>query len=158
MSFRSRFLIIALLFLSLNNASFAQDEPIDYLRHMKYFHLCSFKRECSNCYSCVAQKYRVKIKNVADKEIVRVSYVYYSEVYSRIICKEALLEGDQIDPGHVSFLFVCIPDGRHWAINEIVYADGTKVNFVVKDRLTNFLQEADECDCNPQTHIKPPLN
>jgi hypothetical protein len=125
---------------------------------MKYFHLCSFKRECSNCGSCVAQKYRVKIKNVTDKEITNVSYVYFSDVYQRIISKEAVLEGSQIDGGQTSFLFVCIPDGKHWAISELDYADGTKVLFEVKDPLVHFDQEIDECECNQQTHIKPPLN
>lgn len=158
MSSRLKYLLAGLLFLSLNTASYAQDEPIDYLRHMKYFHLCSFKRECSNCYSCGAQKYRIKIKNVTSKEITRVSYVYFSDVYRRIIEKEALLEGNQIDAGQISFLFVCIPEPKHWAISEITYADGTKDRFEVKDSLTHFEQEPDECDCNTQTHIKAPVN
>ncbi|MES2702542.1 MAG: hypothetical protein V4649_07885 [Bacteroidota bacterium] len=159
MSFRIRLLLCAVLFFSFGAASYAQqEEPVDYLRHMKYFHLCSYKKECSNCYSCPRQRYRVKIKNMTEKRVVGVSYVYYSEVYAQLMCKDAVMDSRDIDPKEEQFLFVCIPDARHWAISQLTYADGTSTRFVVKDRLTTFDQEADECDCNPQTHIKPPLN
>jgi hypothetical protein len=158
MTVRLRSLFVLVFTVLFSSASYAQNEPMDYLRHMKYFNLCSMKKECSNCYSCSAQKVRLKIKNMSDKEVTHITYTYYSDVYKHLMVKEALLEGYQIDGNQTGFVYVCVPDSKHWAISELVYADGSNVRFEVKDDIRYFLQEADECDCNPQTHIKPPLN
>lgn len=127
----------------------------DYLRHTKIFCLCSFDRECSGCYDCGKQKYWVKIKNKSDKKIKQISYVFYSDVFNRVLTKEAKLDG-VIDPNTTGRLYICVPNGKHWAISEIVYNDDTKVNFVVYDRLEKFDQEPDECDCNPRTSYPDP--
>src|ERR1700741_183133 len=89
MTFRLRSLF-TLVFITVFGSAYAQKEPMDYLRHMKYFNLCSMKKECSNCYSCSAQKVKLKIKNMSDKEITHITYTYYSEVYKHLMIKEAL--------------------------------------------------------------------
>jgi hypothetical protein len=127
----------------------AQDnKENDYLRHRKSFDLCSFHRQCSDCYSCGKQRLQVKIKNNTDKKIKAISYKFYSEVFNKIITKEAQLKGDLIDNQEIGLLYICVPNGDHWAISKIVYTDGSEAKFVVHDRLENFVQEPDECDCN----------
>jgi hypothetical protein len=144
---RLRILFLIPLFLLSNIGSHAQ-EAKDYLRHRKDFDLCSYHRECSDCYNCGKQRYIVKIKNNVDKKIKEVSYVFYSDVFNKVITKKAQLKGDLLDNNEIGLLYVCIPDKDHWAISQIVYTDDTKVSFVVKDRLERFMQEPDECDCN----------
>ena len=154
---RLRILLFLPLFLLGKPALHAQEiADNDYLRHTKVFYLCGFEKECSACYDCGKQKYWVKIKNRADKKIKKISYVFYSDVFNRVLTKEATIDGTVIDPGSIGRLYVCIPNGKHWAISEIVYADDTNVKFVVKDRLDSFDQEADECDCNKITSYPNP--
>lgn len=131
-------------------------QTIDYLRHNKIFYLCDYERECSGCYDCDKQKFTVKIKNLVDKKIKKVSYVYFSTPRSVIVTREATIVGSVIDYKQVGFLNLCLPDGIHWAISEIVYEDDTKNSFVVKDRLSDFIQEPDECDCNKRTVMPDP--
>jgi hypothetical protein len=154
---RLRILLFVPLFLLARPAVHAQElAENDYLRHTKVFYLCGFEKECSACYDCGKQKYWVKIKNRADKKITKVSYVFYSDVFNRVLTKDAKMDGDAIDAGSTGRLFICVPDGKHWAISEIGYSDDTKVKFVVKDRLEKFDQEADECDCNKITSYPDP--
>ena len=132
------------------SASTSNAQSMDYLRHNKIFNLCSYERECSGCYDCEFQKYTVKIKNLVDKKIKKVSYVYYSEARNKVITKEGVIIGGLIDFKQIGHINMCLPDGKHWAISEIVYDDDSKQAFVVKDRLATFYQEPDECDCNKQ--------
>lgn len=153
---RIKLLLFLPLFLMGKPAVHAQElQDNDYLLHTKVFYLCDFQRECSGCFECTRQKYWVKIKNRAAKKIAKVSYVFYSDVYNHIVTKEAKMEGP-IDPLTTGRLYVCIPDGKHWAISEIVYDDNTSVKYVVKDRLSTFEQEPDECECNPRTTLPDP--
>ncbi len=138
-------LFVPLFFLSFSH-SHAQD--IDYLRHNKIFYLCSFKKECSECYDCGKQRFRVKIKNNVNKKIKEVHYKFYSEVYNRVLTKEAKVEGNTIDYKQLGLLYICVPVGSHWIISEIVYDDESKNTFTLHDRLETFIQEPDECDCN----------
>lgn len=131
-------------------------QTMDYLRHNKTFYLCSFERDCSGCYDCEMQKYNVRVKNRVDKKIKDISYVYYSAPRNKIVTKKANILGSVIDYNQVAVLNICIPNGQHWAISEIVYDDDSKVSFVVKDRLDDFVQEADECDCNKRTVLPNP--
>jgi hypothetical protein len=121
---------------------------MDYLRHNKIFNLCSYERDCSGCYDCDYQRFTVRIKNLQDKKIKKVSYVYYSRSRNRIITKEGSIIGSVIDYNQVGHVIMCLPNKDNWAISEIVYEDDSKYNFVVKDRLTDFIQEPDECECN----------
>ena len=148
MSSRLRYLLFVPLFLLSFSAVKAQD--YDYLKHSKIFNLCSFKRQCSQCYTCDQERYIVKIKNNVDKKITGVSYKFYSEVFNKVLTKEAKVEGKRIDNNQIGLLYICIPRGEstHWIISEIEYADGSKNSFTLKDRLGNFIQEPDECDCN----------
>lgn len=143
---RFKLLVLAPLFALGTSSAFAQDN--DYLRHGKFFDLCSFKKVCFDCFNCSKNKYSVKIKNKVNQKISKISYVFYSEVYNQVLTKEAQIVGGVIDYNQVGFLNICVPDGRHWAISEIVYADGSVQKFIVKDRLERFVQEPDECDCN----------
>jgi hypothetical protein len=153
----SRYLLAALMLLLCNTASKAQEiDRMDYLMHNKYFYVCSYKRQCSNCNDCTNQRYVVKIKNRVDKEITNVRYVYYSAVQNRVITEDAKLEGSLLDAKNTGLLYICVPDGKHWAISEIEYKDGTSYAFVVKGRLNYFDQEPDECDCNPTTYYHSP--
>ena len=145
MAFRSSILVI-ISFLFASPSLRAQDN--DYLRHGKVFCLCSFKKECNNCYSCDKDRYQVKMENKLDKKITKISYKFYSEVKNRILEKEAKIEGNIIDPKHVGLFYICVPPGLHWVISEIDYADGSSNTFTLKDRMDSFVQEADECDCN----------
>lgn len=134
----------------------ARAQSIDYLRHNKIFNLCSYERECSGCYDCQMQKFDVRIKNLVDKKIKKVSYVYYSSSRNKVLTKDATIVGSVIDHKQVGVLNMCLPNGIHWAISEIVYEDDSKNSFVVKDRLEDFVQEADECDCNKRTVMPDP--
>jgi len=90
----------------------------------------------------------VKIKNTADKKIKEVYYKFYSRTFNTILEKEAKIEGGKIDFHQTGLFFICVPDGTHWIVSQIVYADETSVSFKLADRLDHFLQEPDECDCN----------
>ncbi len=139
------FLSITVLLLS-TTAMYAGDN--DFLRHTKFFYICSFKRECTNCNSCSKQRYQVKIQNRLDKKIKSISYAFYSDVYNEILTKEAKILGDRIDPRAIGLFYICVPDGRHWTITKIEYTDDTSENFKLNERMENFIQEPDECDCN----------
>jgi len=102
------------------------------------------------------QKYDVRIKNLVDKKIKKVSYVYYSSSRNKVVTKDATIVGSVIDHKQVGVLNMCLPNGQHWAISEIVYEDDSKNSFVVKDRMEEFIQEADECDCNKRTVMPDP--
>jgi hypothetical protein len=152
----TRMRILFLLCLSFSAAGKVNAQSIDYLRHNKIFNLCAFERECSGCYDCDKQKFKVKIKNLVDKKIKSVSYVYFSDAKNKIVTKEGVIIGGVIDYKQVAIINMCLPNGQHWAISEIVYEDDSKTSFVVKDRLDNFIQEPDECDCNARTVMPNP--
>jgi hypothetical protein len=145
MNFRFAFLfLLSILFLT--PASNAQS--IDYLKHNKIFYLCSFKRECSQCYNCEHGRFLVRLENRLDKKINKISYKYYSEPQNRVVEKVAKIEGKVIDPKHIGLFYICVPEGAHWIVSDIDYTDGTSNIFTLKDRLETFIQEPDECDCN----------
>lgn len=152
---RTRIFII--IFLLTGFVSRLQAQSIDYLRHNKTFYLCDYKLDCAGCYDCQMSKFTVKIKNLSEKKIKGVSYVYYSRTFNKVMTKHATMVSTLIDPKQVGVMYMCLPNGKHWAISEIEYDDDSKVSFVVKDRLMDFVQEADECDCNPRTNL-PNLN
>jgi hypothetical protein len=143
---RSKILLIVTLFLLCIPVLHAQD--IDYLKHGKTFCLCSVKRECSLCLSCDKERYQLKIDNHTQKKIKNVYYKFYSSVFNRILEKEAKIEGNEVRKLQVGVLHICIPDGRHWIISKIVYDDDSADTFILHERMENFLQDADECDCN----------
>lgn len=151
-----RMRILLFLCVSIMCSVKAGAQSIDYIRHTKTFFLCDFQRECSGCYDCDRQKYTVKIKNLVDKKIKKVSYVYFSSIHNKIVTKEAVIIGTVIDHNQVGFLNMCLNNDRHWAISEIVYEDDSKISFVVKDRLDTYIQEPDECDCNERTTLPNP--
>jgi hypothetical protein len=124
----------------------AQDN--DYLKHRKVFDLCSIHKQCSECYTCSERRYLIKIKNNQDKRIKAVYYKFYSRTFNKILEKEAKLEGARIDAHQTGLFYVCVPDGQHWIISKIVYFDETSNTFKIQDRMENFIQEPDECDCN----------
>ncbi len=138
-------LCVSFLILSAS-ASRAGDN--DFLRHTKFFYICSIKRECTDCNDCSKQRYLVKIQNRLDKKIKSISYCFYSDVYNKLITKEAKIEGDRIDPRSVGLTHLCVPNGLHWTITAVEYTDGSSENFKLNERLENFNQEPDECDCN----------
>ena len=146
MSSRLKILLFVPLFLLSYSTVHAQ--AVDYFKHRKAFDLCSFHRECSDCFSCGKQRYIVKIKNNVDKKIKGISYVFYSGVYNKVLTKQAQLKGDLLDNLSIGLFYICIPDGNHWAISEITYTDSSKNSYVVNDRLDTFVQEPDECECN----------
>lgn len=148
--------ILTLLCATILSLPALRAQSIDYLRHNKTFYLCDFEKDCSGCYDCEMQKYTVRIKNRVEKQIKEVSYVYYSAPRNKILTKKATIIGSVIDHNQVGLLNICIPNGLHWAISELVYADDSKISFVVKDRLDEFVQEADECDCNKRTVMPNP--
>lgn len=142
--FRSLFFVV---FLAGSGHSLrAQD--IDYLKHRKAFDLCSIHRQCTGCFNCDAQRLEVKIKNSQDKKVVAVFYKFYSPVFNQVLEKEAKIQGNKIDTRQTGKIYVCVPDGRHWIVSRIVYADESAVSFILHDRMDDFLQEPDECDCN----------
>lgn len=151
-------LLVLLLAVCQTSVVSAQDKekPTDYLKHNKYFWICTFKRQCSNCYDCGAQRLIVKIKNRVDKRILDVKYVYYSEAYNQVMTKSAKLEGKQIEALNTGTFYVCVPTDRHWAISEISYDDGTKQKFYLNERLESWFQEPDECECSPTNYMIPP--
>lgn len=138
--------LLVTMFIAGNTALRAQD--MDYLRHRKAFDICSIKKQCSECYTCNQNRYMVKINNVADKKIKGVYYKFYSPVFNKILEKEAKIQGDKIEAKKIGNVYVCVLDGRHWIFSKIVYADDSQVTFTLKDRMENYLQEPDECDCN----------
>ncbi len=89
--FRFCALLLASIFLFNTPALRAQET--DYLKHGKIFCLCSFKKTCSECYECDKNRYQVKIENHLNKQIKKVHYQYYSDVYNRIVEKEAKIQG-----------------------------------------------------------------
>lgn len=146
MSYSLRFFLCVSLVLSGISGVLAQDN--DYLKHRKFFDLCSIHKQCSECYTCEEQRYLVKIKNSEDRKIKQVFYKFYSQTFNRILEREAKIEGDRIDIHQTGLLYVCVPDGRHWIFSKIVYDDDSATTFIIHDRMENFLQEPDECDCN----------
>ncbi len=146
MSSRLKLLLFASLFFIGSAATRAQDN--DYLKHRKFFDICSIKKQCRECFSCNQNRYVVKIDNRADKKITRVYYKFYSPVFNKIIEKEAKLEGDVIIGKKTGLMYVCVLDGSHWIISKIEYADLSAVTFVLHDRMESYFQEPDECDCN----------
>ena len=123
-------------------------EDYSYNIHKKYFNLCSYKKECVDCESCTRELYKVKIKNTTDKKIKSIYYQYYSPLYDKVVTKEAVIEGDQIDKNDIGHLFICVKNSVHWAISKIVYEDHSDVSFVVDGPLRSYIQEPDECPCN----------
>ena len=146
MSSRISYLIIALLFVLSNTNVQAQDN--DYLKHRKFFDICSIKKQCRECYTCEQNRYLVKLNNKDSKNITHVYYKFYSPVYNKIIEKEAKISGDKIEGKKIGQVYVCVINGTHWIFSRIGYADGSEVKFTLHDRMESFLQEPDECDCN----------
>ena len=146
MQSRLRVLLCVSLLLSISAVSYAGDN--DFLRHTKFFYICSIKRECTNCSDCGKQRFMIKIQNRLDKKIKTVSYAFYSDVYNKILTKESKIEGDRIDPRSIGLLYICVPEGLHWVITQIVYTDGSTEDFKLNERMENFTEEPDECDCN----------
>ena len=143
---RLKTLVLISLFVAGGFSGRAQDN--DYLKHGKIFCLCSFRLECSYCHSCNAERYAVKINNNLDKKISNVYYKFYSEPFNKILEREAEIDPREIAGQQAGLMHICVPNGRHWIISKIVYADGTSNTFKLHDRLQNFRQDADECDCN----------
>lgn len=139
-------LVIVVLLSVVTASAFAQDN--DFLKHRKFFDICSIKRQCADCYTCGQERYMVKILNKEDKKINGVYVKFYSPVFNKVLEKEVKIQGNKIDAKSIGLLYICILDVRHWIISKIEYADGTSTTFTLKERLENFLQEADECDCN----------
>jgi hypothetical protein len=133
-------------------------QSMDYLRHNKTFNLCSYERECSGCYDCNMQRYNVKVKNLVDKNIKQVTYQYFSETRRKVSTKVAVINNGKIEYNQIGYLTMCLPNGLHWAITEILYEDDSKATFEVKERLDQFLQEPDECDCNKPKNRYPNPN
>ena len=144
--FRFCALLIASIFLFNTPALHAQET--DYMKHGKIFCLCSFKKTCSECYECDKNRYQVKIENHVNKQIKKVHYQYYSDVFNRIMEKEAKIEGKIIDPRITGLMHICVPHGQHWIISRITYEDGSENKFILRERFETFKQEPDECDCN----------
>ena len=143
---RLKILLFVPLLLLCKPAIYAQDN--DYLKHGKIFCLCSIHRECTNCFSCDKERYQVKIENRAAKKIKRVYVKFYSPVFNTILEKEGKIESGEIRKGQTGIVHVCVLQGGHWIISKIVYDDESAVTFKIHDRMENFLQEPDECDCN----------
>jgi len=143
---RINILVITLLFLFNNAGLHAQDN--DYLKHRKFFDICSIKKQCSECYTCNQLRFITRINNKTDKKIKNVYYKFYSPVFNKIVEKEAKIEGERIDAKHIGIIYTCVLDGQHWIISKIVYADESSETFVLHDRMENYVQEPDECDCN----------
>ncbi len=140
-----RILLIVLL-MSPVFVTHAQDK--DYLKHGKDFCLCTYKRVCYDCWECSKDRYELKFHNKSDKKVKKISYMFYSEVYNKILEKDAKIQGNVIDRNHIALVYICLPQGEHWIISEVEYTDGTKNTYRIKERMENFIQEPDECDCN----------
>lgn len=139
-------LLLVPVFLFCSISLFAGEN--DYVNHKKYFYLCSITKDCFYCESCAKEMYKIKIRNNADKRIKSVYYQYYSPLYQKVITKEAVIEGDQIDNQNTGILYVCVTNRFHWAISKIVYEDNSDANFLVDVPLRKYHQEPDECNCN----------
>jgi hypothetical protein len=124
----------------------AQD--VDFLKHRKAFDICSIKKQCAQCYTCNQERCMVRIQNKSDKKIVGVYYKFYSPVFNKIVEKEAKIEGNKIPGKEIGGFYICVIDARHWIISKVEYEDESAITYVLHDRMENFLQEADECDCN----------
>jgi hypothetical protein len=146
MASRLKVLLFLSLFLLGNAALHAQD--IDYLKHRKTFDLCSIKKDCNHCFECSKERFLIKVKDNSNKKIVSVFYKFYSPVYNRVLEKEAKIIGGKIEKMQTGLFYVCVIDVRHWFISKIVYDDESSTSFVLHERMENFLQEPDECDCN----------
>jgi hypothetical protein len=104
------------------------------------------------------QRYNVKVKNLVDKNIKQVTYQYFSETRRKVSTKVAVINNGKIEYNQIGYLTMCLPNGLHWAITEILYEDDSKATFEVKERLDQFLQEPDECDCNKPKNRYPNPN
>ena len=124
----------------------AQDN--DYLKHRKFFDICSIKKQCFGCHECNQERYTVKLQNNTSRNIKSIYYKFYSPVFNKIIEKEAKISGDRIESKRLGTAYVCVLDVRHWIFSKILYEDGSTETFTIKERLENFIQEADESDCN----------
>ena len=144
----SRFTVLLFITMALFCNTSVQAQTTDYLKHGKLFNLCSFKKQCTKCYTCDKDRYEVKIKNNTNKTITGVSVKFYSEVFNRILEKDTKIEADMIRGKQIGHFYMCVPDGRHWIISKITYDDGSTQDFTLADRMETFLQEPDECDCN----------
>ncbi len=143
---RLKSLLLIFLFSVISSGLFAQDN--DYLKHRKFFDICSIKKQCSECYSCGQDRYIVKILNKSDKKINNVFIKFYSPVFNKIVEKELKIQGNKIDAKSIGIVYACVLDVRHWVFSKIVYADESIVTFTLHDRMENYLQEPDECECN----------
>lgn len=146
MSLRIKMLLFVCALLIGNSRIYAQDN--DFLKHRKFFDICSIKKQCEHCYTCDQLRYIVKINNKENKKIKNIWYKFYSPVFNGVLEKEAKIEGDKIEARQIGQFYVCVRDVKHWIVSKIVYADGSVIYFSIKDRLENFIQEPDECDCN----------
>lgn len=88
----------------------------------------------------------VYIRNHSEQPIKKVTYKFYSDVLNKVIEKEAKIQADMISGKSKGLIYICVPEGEHWAISTIEYEDGSTNKFVVKERMASFVQEADECD------------
>lgn len=141
--------VLLSVFVLLMGVSGARAQSNDYLKHRKFFDVCSIKKQCSECHSCGQNRYIVKLQNNdKNKNIKSISYKFYSPVFNKIIEKDAKITGDRIEARKTGYAYVCVLDVRHWIFSKVEYEDGSVENFTISERLQNFLQEADECDCN----------
>lgn len=138
-------LCVFVLFFAFTSAH-AQDN--DYLKHRKFFDICSIKKQCFGCHECNQDRYSVRLLNNTSKNIKSIHYKFYSPVFNKIIEKEAKITGDRIEGKRQATVYVCVLDVRHWIFSKVEYEDGSIENFTIKDRLENFIQEPDESDCN----------
>ncbi len=141
-----RMLLCAFTLLMSVPSSYAQDN--DYLKHRKFFDICSIKKQCFGCHECKQDRYTVKLQNNTSKNIKSIYYKFYSPVFNKIIEKEAKITGDRIEGKRLGTAYVCVLDVSHWIVSKIVYEDESTETFTITERLENFIQEADESDCN----------
>jgi hypothetical protein len=144
----SSFLKLVLLAGVFSCLSKVHAQDMDFLKHRKVFDICSIKKNCEHCFSCDQLRYIVKVNNKQDKKITHVYYKFYSPVFNKVLEKEAKVVGDKIGAKEIGQFYVCVFNVRHWIVSKIEYGDGSTTTFMLKDRLDNFFQEADECDCN----------
>jgi hypothetical protein len=91
----------------------------------------------------------MKVQNNSKvKSIKSIHYKFYSPVFNKVLEKEAKITGDRIEPRQLGIVYVCVLDVRHWIISKVEYEDGSAETFTITERLENFIQEADESDCN----------
>ena len=144
----SRFTMVLFITLAMLGSNSVQAQSTDYLKHGKIFNLCSYKRQCTKCYTCDKDRFEVKIKNNTTKAITAISVKFYSEVFNRILEKDTKIEADIIRGKQIGHFYMCVPNGQHWIISKITYDDGSTQSFTLADRMEDFMQEPDECDCN----------